>query len=271
MRRCLTAFWLILLSLVLATCQSQSLEVNIDAHARAASTGALTVSGACNVPDGTRLLVRVQGPKEKGVQLEQAVLAPVRDGRFVADLNLYETLAYQIDISLSPLWNVGGALPATAPTVTDATLSVRKRGQTWEVCRKITARLGTAEQEKELLTKHYQNLKEAWQALNRSVETLRELEKQADRRELSRWFRLHCQRKQKTMLKLRGIDPLFPDLHSRLYEAEKAIEKRFHAVLASLTGGGDEVDKLSKNWDMVELHLRKASEALDNLSEKLNE
>ena len=53
-------------------------------------------------------------------------------------------------------------------------------------------------------------------------------------------------------------------------EADQALEKRFHAVLAALTGGEGERDKLSAGWLSVERHLKKAREMIAELESKLS-
>ena len=265
--------WMVLLigalSLCMA-CQPDNRIQTFTAEAAVGPQGSLVVTGTCDAPDGALVLVRASGAVEQGAQIEQAALAEVRDGAFAADLGLHETLNYQIAVLLSPRWNAAGLLPEQPPAVSDPNLRVTEYDDAWELRREIFFRLGTPSQERALLRKHLTALEEALRALQLSEKNLRELEQARDRAGLARWLRLHLERKRTTPLDAPGVDPLFPTSHEQLRKLDRLLVRRFHAVLADLTGVGDEAGKLSRDWTMVERHNARAAEMLSALQEKIN-
>ena len=258
-----------LVVLFLAACGASPRGSGFTATAAAGPTGALVVSGECTSPDGALVLVRAQGAAQFGAQIEQAVLAPVRAGRFAADLGLYETLSYHVTVALSPAWNQPNVLPKEPPSLSDPALRVSRTSNGWEVRREFDARLGTPAQEQQLLADHLRLAREALQALELSAKNLREIEEKLQKTELARWLRLRLERERGSLLAAEGIDPIFPFLHGQLRELDEALLKRYHAVLAQLTGAAAEVDKLSKSWQTVDRDLEKARQALAEIEAKL--
>lgn len=255
--------------LLLAACGSAPRVSGLTATAAASPTGALFVSGECNAPDGALVLVRAQGAPKFGAQIEQAVLAPVRAGRFAADLGLYETLSYHVTVALSPAWNQPNTLPKEPPSFSDPALRVSRTANGWEVRREFDARLGAPAQEKQLLADHLRLAQEALQALELSAKNLREIEEKSQKTELARWLRLHLERERGSLLAAEGLDPIFPFLHGQLRELDEALLKRYHAVLAQLTGGAAEVDKLSESWQAVDRDMEKVRKALAEIETNL--
>lgn len=263
------AYLLCLFGLLLVFgCSSEPLSVELIAEAGVGPTGSLTVSGRCNAGDGLRLLVRARGGVEMGAQVEQAALTVVRDGRYLIDLGLFETLPYEITVILSPRFNEPGALSPSIPAVSDPALRIVEREKSWEVQRRVDVRLGTPEQAHKLLADHRRLLAEARHALKLAEAQLRELETQDDAQKAARWLRLFIERKRRTLLDGPGIDPLFPTAHDLLRQLDDALLKRYHAILAQLTGAVDERERLSASWTSVERLSGKFDAALAALAQK---
>ncbi len=233
-------------------CAHKPTPLELTVTAQAGSAGSLIVSGRCNAPDGTRLLVHARGGSSQGAQVEQAAPVEVCDGAYRLDLGLYETLPYDLDVILSPRFNDPGALPAIAPEVKDPAVRVTTRENSWEAQATTAARLGSPEQADKLLAEHRQALTEARHALRLAEEQLRDLEKKSDAKQAARWLRLYLERKRGTELDGPGVDPLFPTAHGLLRQLDKALLKRYHAVLSQLTGASDEREKMSSSWTSVE-------------------
>jgi hypothetical protein len=66
-----------------------------------------------------------------------------------------------------------------------------------------------------------------------------------------------------------GIDPIFPLLHGQLREIDTALLKRYHAILARLTGATTELDKMSKSWQTVDRALEKARQTVADIEAKI--
>jgi len=268
-RNLLLAF--IFLLIFVNACRHSSDQTTLTATASVGPTGSLTVNGRCNAPEGSLLMVRALGAPDKGSQVEQAMLTPVRQGEFFADLGLFDTLSYRISVSLSPSWNTEGRLPAPPPKVGDPQLKIADHGGVWEVRLETTARLGSPADETQLLSRHWKQLDETLASLERDVESLRGLEKKTGRGEIARWFRLHQDHRRDTLLAADGIDPFFPAVHAELKDADEALLKRFHAILSGLTGADDEAGKLSENWNALDQHLAKARRLITDISESIKE
>ncbi|HPQ69387.1 MAG TPA: hypothetical protein PKW95_09670 [bacterium] len=233
-------------------CAKEPTPLELTVTAQAGPAGSLIVSGRCNAPDGTRLLVHARGGAAAGAQVEQAAPAEVRNGAYRLDLGLYETLPYDVDVILSPRFNDPGALSATAPEVIDPAVQVTTRENSWEAQAATAARLGSPEQADKLLADHREALTEARRALRLAEEQLRDMEKKKNAKEAARWLRLYLERKRGTVLDGPGVDPLFPTAHGLLRQLDKALLKRYHAILSLLTGASDEYERMSKSWTTVE-------------------
>jgi len=250
MNRALLLFCLIAFA---AACAGDPAPLELTAAAEAGPAGSLIVAGRCNAPDGTHLLVHARGGAALGAQVEQAAPVEVRDGAYRLDLGLYETLPYDIDVIFSPRFNAPGALSATAPEVRDPAVQVTTRENSWEAQVTIAARLGSPEQADKLLAEHRQALAEARHALRLAEEQLRAMEKKSAAKQAARWLRLYLERKRGTVLDGPGVDPLFPSAHGLLRQLDKALLKRYHAVLSRLPGASDEeAERMSASWTSIE-------------------
>ncbi len=261
--------WMLLATL-LAGCNSAPGLSHLTAVSATGPTGALMVSGECDAPAGTMLLVRAQGAPAFGAQVDSAALSTIRQGRYVVDLALHETLSYRVTVILSPAWNTAGQLPTSPPRPRDPALVVRQTPSGWQLRRQFETRLGTLAQEQDLLREHLRLARDALQALERSATTLREIESRHDRPELARWLRLHLERPRGSMLSDEGLDPIFPSVHSDLRDYDDALLKRYHAVLAQLTGAPeDEAIRLAKSWQVVDRAGEKARLSIHEIANKL--
>jgi len=225
-------------------------------------SGSLLAYGECDVPDGTLLLIRAVGGEDVGMQLETAVLTPVVRQRFYTDLNLYEPLSYRVEAILSPQFNPQVKLPAKAYSYDDPQIKIREDENGWELRREATLRIGAIEEEQRALQRHLAKLADALQILERHTGALQRLEKTGKAAELARWYRLYWEYRRDSVLDDPGIDPLLPSLHTRLKEADETLQRRFHDVLAKLTGAKEETDKMGADWDLLEQRLAKAREEL---------
>ena len=262
-------FHLAALALLVIACGSSSRVARFTGAAAAGPTGALVVSGECGVPDGVLVLMRAQGAPQLGAQIEQATLTPVRGGHYAADLGLYETLSYHIVVMISPAWNAPNALPKAPPSFRDPALIVSRTRDGWQMRREFDARLGAPEQEKQLLADHLRLATDALRALELSAKNLHALDDKSDRGDLARWLRLHLERQRGSVLVHEGIDPIFPLLHGQLREIDTALLKRYHAILARLTGATTELDKMSKSWQTVDRALEKARQTVADIEAKI--
>jgi hypothetical protein len=239
-------------------------------HAARGPAGSLLVYGECAAPDGALLLIQARGGEAFGAQLESTILTPVVKKRYVADLGLFEPLHYRLQAVLSPAFNPSGVLPKRAYNFHDRALTIRDAAANWEIRREAMFRLGGADEEKSMLQRRVKTMADAQKTLERFAASLRELDERGRPGDLARWQRLFWENRRGTALETEGVDPLFPTLHAKLKEADDTLQRRFHGVLAKLTGARDELDKLDADWALVDQRLARAGDEIAALQAKLD-
>lgn len=249
-------------------CRSENTLGELTLSATLGPAASPVVSGCCAVPDGTLLLLHARGGADLGVQVETALLTTVVDGRYAADLGLYEPLQYRITAILSPSFNPNAGLPSAPYTFDDPELSVHETGETWEITREIDFRLGTAEEERQTVNVHLEKMETALHELQRHADSLRKLDESGETAGLARWYRLYWENRRKTVLNDPGIDPFFPTPHQRLVQADETLQRRFHAVLAARTGAPEEIEKLKAPQELLDRRLDKIGRDLAEIRSK---
>jgi hypothetical protein len=160
-------------------------------------------------------------------------------------------------------------LPPKAPLFHDTQLTQRETDAGWEIARQVGFRVGAPDEANRFAGERLQKLSDALKVMQRFAASLRDIEKQSRTPELARWYRLYWENRRDAWLAAPGLDPLYPTLHTRLREADETLQRRFHAVLAALTGAPDETERLATDWPLVETRLRKLDEDLSALQAKL--
>jgi hypothetical protein len=225
-------------------------------------TGSLLVRGCVDAPDGALVLLHAKGGADLGAALETGALTPLVDGCYFVDLATYQPLAYEIEAVLGPRFNAPSTLPPKPYPVADDRLTVREDAEgAWEIVRAETMRLGTPDEAKALVAKRLDAMAAALHELQRFADQLRAVETQGST-QLARWYRLYWENRRATLLAEPGVDPLFPVLHDALITADETLQRRFHGVLAALTGQADEAERMAANWELLEKRLAQAAAKL---------
>jgi len=267
-RKAPTAYVWFLLILGALGCRSENKLAEFTLTVELGPASSPVVRGRCAMPDGALLLVHAQGGEGLGAQVETALLTTVIDGRYAADLGVYEPLQYRISVILSPAFNASLEMPAAPYAFEDPDLSVRETGEGWEITRESAFRLGTSEEERQALNVHLQEMEAALHELQRHAAALEDLANADRAAGLARWYRLYWENRRATILDDPGIDPFFPTLHQWLIQADETLQRRFHAVLAAQTGAPEEVEKLGAPRSLLKRRLAKADRELTEIRSK---
>jgi len=230
--------------------------------------GSLVVRGRCDVADGALVLLHAVGGETWGAHRETAILTPVVDRRFVADLGVYERLAYRVEAVLASHLNPSGVLPAAVPRFSDSRLRVHETSEGWEITMETEHRLGTPEDETREVTRHLDRLAAAAEVLAKYTGELRALSA-GEPTGYARWFRRYWDDRRQTVLGEPGIDPVFSAVHNRLITADQTLQRRFHAALAEATGDADEAPRLGATAEMLDERLARVVADLSAIRAKL--